>query len=175
MALINEAEFNVVSSIIYSLSSGKQDLIYFARDSNSSDTLSEVLVLPESKAKPASKTKPALTKKIACITADDALENLRKRWKRKKVRKRRKQLESREERRRRKWNCRKKKSAITEKKREGKCRIAWKDETAEDLSGGMQTQYMIHLKNRYWCCTSKVWFDADNGLRVQCNIWHDLR
>ena len=118
MALINEAEFNVVSSIIYSLSSGKQDLIYFARDSNSSDTLSEVLVLPESKAKPASKTKPALTKKIACITADDALENLRKRWKRKKVRKRRKQLESRKERRRSKQNERKKKkSAITEKKK----------------------------------------------------------
>jgi len=30
-----------------------------------------------------------------CITDDDALENLRKRWKRKKVRKKRKQLESR--------------------------------------------------------------------------------
>ena len=54
---------------------------------------------------------------IVCITDDDALENLRKRWKRKKVRKRRKQLESRKERRRSKQNERKKKkSAITEKK-----------------------------------------------------------
>ena len=92
MALNNEAEFSVVSSIISSLSSGTQDSIYSARDSNSSDILSEVLVLPESKAKPTSKSKPALTKKIVCITDDDALENLRKRWKRKKVRKRRKQL-----------------------------------------------------------------------------------
>ena len=124
MALTNEAEFSVVSSIISSLSSGKQDSANSVRDFNSSDILSEVLVLHESKAKPASKTKPALTRTIVCITDDDALENLRKRWKRKKVRKRRKQLESREERRRRKWNCRKKKSAITEKKREGKCRIA---------------------------------------------------
>ena len=47
-----------------------------------------------------SKSKPTLIKKIVCITDDDALENLRKRWKRKKVRKRRKQLESRKERRR---------------------------------------------------------------------------
>ena len=83
MALTNEAEFSVVSSIISSLSSGKQDSIYSARDSNSLDILPEVLVLPESKAKPTSKTKPALTKKIVCITDDDALENLRKRWKRK--------------------------------------------------------------------------------------------
>ena len=79
--------------------------------------LSEVLVLPESKAKPTGKTKPALRKKIVCITDNNALENLRKRWKRKKVRKRRKQLESRKERRWSKWNERKKKkSAITEKK-----------------------------------------------------------
>jgi len=60
--------FSVVSSIIPSLSSGKQDSVNSARDSNSSDILSEVLVLPESKVKPTSKTKPVLTKKIACIT-----------------------------------------------------------------------------------------------------------
>ena len=117
MALTNEAEFSDVSSIISSLSSGKQDSANSVRDFNSSNILSEVLVLPESKAKPASKTKPALTKKIVCIIDNNALENLRKRWKRKKVRKRRKQLESRKERRRSKRNERKKKkSAITEKK-----------------------------------------------------------
>ena len=88
--------FVFVSSIIPSLSSGKQDSANSARDSNSSDILSEVLVLHESKAKPTSKTKPALTKKIVCITDDDSWRI----WKRKKVRKRRKQLESRRERRR---------------------------------------------------------------------------
>ena len=65
------------------MSSGKQDLIYSAKDFNSSDILSEVLVLPEPKAKPTSKSKPALTEKIVCITDDDALENLRMRWKKK--------------------------------------------------------------------------------------------
>jgi len=47
VALTNEAEFSVVSSIISSLSSGKQDSANSVRDFNSSNILSEVLVLPE--------------------------------------------------------------------------------------------------------------------------------
>jgi len=76
-----------------------------------------VLVLPESKAKPTSKTKPALTKKIVCITDDDALENLRKRWKRKKVRKRRKQLESRKERRRESGTIKRRRKVLSLRKK----------------------------------------------------------
>jgi len=74
------------------------------------DILSEVLVLPELKAKHASKTKPALTRTTVCITDDDALESLRKSWKRKKVR--RKQLESRK---------RKEKEKAEREKEEEKC------------------------------------------------------
>ena len=81
MALTNEAEFRVASSIKTSLSSGKLVSINSARDPNPSNISSEVLLLPESKAKPASKTNPALTKITVCITDDDALENFRKRKK----------------------------------------------------------------------------------------------
>ena len=65
-----EAEVSGTSSIDTSLSSGKQG-------SNSSDILSELLVLPEPQAKPATKRKTTLTKKTVCITEDDVLENMR--------------------------------------------------------------------------------------------------
>ena len=65
-----EAEVSGTSSIdTSSLSSGKQG-------SNSSDILSEVLVLPEPQARPATKRKTTLTKKTVCIT-EDVLENMR--------------------------------------------------------------------------------------------------
>ena len=52
-----------------------------------------------------------------CNTDDDALENLRKRWKRKKVRKRRKQLESRKERRRESGTIKRRRKVLSLRKK----------------------------------------------------------
>jgi len=73
-----EAELSVASSVGTS-SSGQHHLgsVNSAKDTDSSDILSEVLVLPEPKKKPASKRKPALTKKTLCLTEDDVLEKER--------------------------------------------------------------------------------------------------
>ena len=75
-----EAELSVAASVGTSSSSGQHHLgsVNSAKDTDSSDILSEVLLLPEPKEKPASKRKPALTKKTVCLTEDDVLENLRK-------------------------------------------------------------------------------------------------
>ena len=75
-----EAELSVASSVGTSSSSGQHHLgsVNSAKNTDSSDIFSEVLVLPEPKEKPASKRKPALTKKTVCLTEDDVLENLRK-------------------------------------------------------------------------------------------------
>jgi len=174
-----EAELSVASSVGTSSSSGQHHLgsVNSAKNTDSSDILSEVLVLPEPKEKPASKRKPALTKKTLCLTEDDVLENLRKKESEKKAEeeKKRKQLEQKKKGEKAE---RKKKSAVAEKKRQKgeKQGIA---ETVEDLFAGLQLAHDTSSESDDAVCPKcGLTYSADNGLWIccdECNSWYNLR
>ena len=88
-----------VCSIATKSSSDSGKLLLKEKDSSdsgkpkpsSSDAVSEILVFPSPVSRPKSKRKPALNARTVCITDDGVLEELKKRLKRLKLKKKRKQ------------------------------------------------------------------------------------
>ena len=189
---LNHPEVDV--SVASSSSSGKKTA-HSNKVSSPSDTLSEILVLPQPQARASTrKRKPAINKKTVCITDDDVLEELRVKETEKKEaeeKKRMKQIEKEQKRKQREEKKREEKKREEEEKKKKRATEKELRKTKEQLraidkvtaigelleelelssdTSNDESDAVCPMCGRVYSDDNGIWICCDG-----CNSWFDIK